>query len=34
MTKEEVFIVIDGIDMRAYTNEQKAKERYEKIILI
>ena len=32
MTKEEVFIVIDGIDMRAYTNEQKAKERYEKIV--
>ena len=32
MTKEMVFIVIDGIDMRAYTREDKAKERYEKIV--
>ena len=32
MTKEMVFIVIDGIDMRAYTKEDKAKERYEKIV--
>ena len=32
MTKEMVFIVIDGIDMRAYTSEDKAKERYEKIV--
>lgn len=27
MTKEMVFIVIDGIDMRAYTREDKAKTR-------
>ena len=32
MTKEMVFIVINGIDMRAYTSEYKAKERYEKIV--
>ena len=32
MTKEMVYIVIDGIDMRAYTSEYKAKERYEKIV--
>ena len=32
MTKEMIFIVIDGIDMRAYTREDKAKERYEKIV--
>ena len=32
MTKEMIFIVIDGIDMRAYTREDKAKERYEQIV--
>ena len=32
MTKEMIFIVIDGIDMSAYTSEYKAKERYEKIV--
>ena len=32
MTKEMVYIVIDGIGMRAYTSENKAKERYEKIV--
>ena len=30
MTKEMVFIVIEGIDMRAYTSEDKAHEIYEK----
>lgn len=32
MTKEMVFIVIDGISMRAYTSEDKAKEKYEEIV--
>ena len=32
MTKKMVFIVIDGIDMRAYTREDKAKEKYEEIV--
>lgn len=32
MTKEMVFIVINGIDMRAYTREDKAKEKYEEIM--
>ena len=32
MTKEMIFIVIDGIDMMAYTSENKANERYEKIV--
>ena len=30
MKKEMVFVVIDGIEMRAYTNEQKAQESYDK----
>lgn len=32
MTKQMIFIVINGIDMRAYTREDKAQERYEKIV--
>lgn len=32
MTKEMIYNVIDGIEMRAYTREDKAMEKYEKII--
>ena len=32
MLKEMIFIVIDGINMKAYTSEDKAKECYEKIV--
>lgn len=32
MIKEMVFIVIDGIDMSAYTSEDKAKAKYEEIV--
>lgn len=32
MTKEMVFIVINGIEMRAYTRKDKAKEKYEEIV--
>ena len=32
MTKQMIFNVIDGIDMRAYTREDKAVEKYESIV--
>ena len=32
MTKEKVFIVVDGIDMRAYTNENTANAKYKEIV--
>lgn len=32
MVKQMIFNVIDGIDMRAYTREDKAVEKYESIV--
>lgn len=32
MVKQMIFNVIDGIDMRAYTREDKAQEKYEAIV--
>lgn len=32
MKKEMIYNVIDGIEMRAYTDEAKAREKYEAIV--
>ena len=32
MEKEMIYNVIDGIEMRAYTSEAKAREKYEAIV--